>query len=80
MTASVRAEIVGVGWKNEIKGSPSRGDACVSMKGSFIDLRWMKEPFIASGRPAVPEGAHAGSFRTVRRYAGSPRTRTGGTR
>ena len=30
--ASVRAEMVGAGWKNEIKGSPSRGDACVSVK------------------------------------------------
>ena len=30
--SSVRAEIVRVGWKNEIKGSPSRGDACASVK------------------------------------------------
>ncbi|GAB2842404.1 hypothetical protein [Lentzea nigeriaca] len=30
--AGARAEIVRVGWKNEIKGSPSRGDAGVSVK------------------------------------------------
>jgi hypothetical protein len=32
----VPAEIVGACWKNEIKGSPSRGDACVSMKSGGL--------------------------------------------
>jgi len=61
----------------------------LSMKGTFLHLRWMNVPFIDSDElgwwylqtpPAGAAGKYAGSFRTVVEYAGVPRARTGGTR